>query len=175
MAYKRLRIFVEGNDDKRFIENICHLFVERYDNIEIRTYAQESARWVKKFLNSIQSMGDDYFFLADINSLPCIIAKKEEIARQYAGIDITNVRIVIKEIESWYLAGLDDNECKKLGISVFNKTDSITKEKFDLLKPRKFNSRIDFMIEILKSFSIEIAKTKNESFEYFVSKVQPIH
>jgi len=171
MAYKRLWILVEGNADERFLRKICHLFENRYNQIEIYKYAQESAKKVKNLLNSIQSMGDDYFFLADINSSPCTTAKKEEITQQYTGIDITNIRIVIKEIESWYLAGLDDNESAKLGIKVFSNTDGIVKEKFDLLKPKQFSSRNDFMIEILKSFSIEIAKTKNKSFEYFVSKV----
>jgi len=38
------------------------------------------------------------------------------------------------------------------------------------LIPKKFTSRIDFMSEILKKFSIEIAKQKNNSFQYFVEK-----
>ncbi|MHC4361138.1 MAG: hypothetical protein ACYSTN_10185, partial [Planctomycetota bacterium] len=85
--------------------------------------------------------------------------------------DINNVIVIVKEIESWYLAGLDSKNCKKLGIKVFRKTDNITKEQFDKLRPRKFNSRIDFMIEILKRFSMETAKRKNKSFDYFIAKI----
>lgn len=77
---------------------------------------------------------------------------------------------MIKEIESWYLAGLDAQACKEFNIHNVPETDSITKEQFDALIPEKFISRIDFMLEILKVFSIESAKQKNMSFKYFIMK-----
>ena len=41
------------------------------------------------------------------------------------------VLIVCKEIESWYLAGLTDNDCKKMGIAdSLNDTDHLSKEQF---------------------------------------------
>ena len=78
--------------------------------------------------------------------------------------------VVVKEIESWYLAGLDNKVCKQLKIKNFPNTEKVTKEEFNSLIPKKFTSRIDFMLEILKNFSIEIAKKKNTSFRYFVEK-----
>ena len=80
--------------------------------------------------------------------------------------------IVIKEIESWYLAGLDEKQCKELGIKSFQETNDITKEQFNSVIPTKYDSRIDFMAEILKRFSIETAKSKNNSFQYFIEKLQ---
>jgi hypothetical protein len=77
---------------------------------------------------------------------------------------------VIKEIESWYLAGLTDESIQKFKIRSFKTTDDITKEKFDNSIPKKFDSRIDFMLEILRYFSIEIANQKNKSFKYFDDK-----
>ena len=59
---------------------------------------------------------------------------------------------------------------EKLKIKKLASADNITKEKFDALIPKKFTSRIDFMLEILKNFSIEIAKQKNNSFKYFIEK-----
>ena len=46
----------------------------------------------------------------------------------------------------------------------------MTKEDFNARIPKKFDSRIDFMFEILKSFSIETAARKNQSFHFFVNR-----
>lgn len=35
---------------------------------------------------------------------------------------------------------------------------------------KRFGSKIDFVLEILKHFSIEIANQKNRSFRYFLEK-----
>lgn len=85
-------------------------------------------------------------------------------------IENDKIIVVIKEIESWYLAGLDDEEYKRFEMHTLSNTDDITKEQFNDLIPKKFDSRIDFLLEILKSFSIEIAKQKNKSFRYFSEK-----
>lgn len=78
---------------------------------------------------------------------------------------------MIKEIESWYLAGLDEAALKELGISYPDKdTDTLNKEQFDRLIPVKYVSRIDFMQEILKNFQLETARQKNKSFYYFINK-----
>ena len=90
--------------------------------------------------------------------------------KKHPNIDKSKIIVVIKEIESWYLAGLDNKVCRQLKINNFADTDNVTKEKFNALIPKKFTSRIDFMSEILKYFSIEIAKQKNNSFQYFVEK-----
>ena len=78
--------------------------------------------------------------------------------------------VVKKEIESWYLAGLDSAACKQLKLPLSRNTDKITKEKFENLMKKKFDSRRDFMVEVLKYFSIKEAKGKNASFKYFADK-----
>ena len=173
MAYRRLWVLLEGNDDERFFERVIKpIFEKKYDSVRSWLYAQKQTKTVKNLLRSIKAMGSDYFFWGDINSLPCMTAKKNRITKRYgAGLDINNIIIVVKEIESWYLAGLDDKARKELGIRTFSNTDNITKEKFEELIPKKFDSRIDLMMEILKRFSVETAKQKNRSFNYFMSKV----
>ena len=76
------------------------------------------------------------------------------------------------EIESWYLALLDDNACRRFKIrpGKIKNTAHITKEQFDALIPKKFDSRVDFMVEILECASIESAKQRNTSFKYFIDK-----
>jgi hypothetical protein len=43
----------------------------------------------------------------------------------------------------------------------------MTKEDFNALIPPSFDSRIDFMFEILKSFSFVTAARHNRSFQFF--------
>ena len=85
-------------------------------------------------------------------------------------VDEDRIIVVIKEIESWYCAGLRDEDLKKFKIYSSKTTDTITKDQFNKLIPKVFTSRIDFMLETLKWFSIEIAKQKNKSFSYFIEK-----
>ncbi len=173
MEYKRLYVLLEGNDDERFFEGIIKARLSsQYSSIQVWQYAQKPPKKTKNFLKSITAIHSDYFFWADINDLPCVTARKEKIRDKYGEtIDINNLIIVIKEIESWYLAGLNDKARKELRIRTFRKTDNITKEQFDKLMPKKFDSRIDFMVEVLNRFCVEIAKRKNSSFDYFMEKL----
>ena len=158
-GYRKLFIWVEGNDDKRFFEKIVELKLKKkYSYIHIINYAQMRKEKIDNFLRSIKSMGADYLYVIDINNSPCVTAKKDEILSKLRNIDKEKIIVVIKEIESWYLAGIDDIKAKKLKIRNLNSTNDITKEKFNSLIPKRFNSRIDFMLEILKDFSIETAK-----------------
>jgi len=172
MAYSRLWILVEGNDDEKLVEKIKPVFEKKYEFVQIWKYAQEPQKRIRGFLKSINSMRSDYFFLRDINQSPCITARKENVGNTYGPIiDLNKVVVVIKEIESWHIAGLDNKNCEDFGFEALDKTDGITKEQFNALIPKAFDSRIDFMQEILKRFSIETAKEKNTSFDYFMSKI----
>ncbi len=115
-------------------------------------------------------MKADYIYTADIDDVPCITAKKQGIQDKLKNIDEENIAVVIKEVESWYLAGLGNAQSKNLRIRTFSSTDNITKEQFNSMIPKIFDSRIDFMLEILKYFSIQMAKRKNKSFRYFIKK-----
>ena len=170
-----LYIFVEGNDDERFFQEILlPILRKKYDSIKIIKYAQKRKKfeYIDKFIKSIQSMKADYIYVRDIDNSPCVTSKKQEIQKKMRNISGDSIFVVIKEIESWYLAGLDRNLAKKLGIrkKIPDTTNTITKEQFDSLRLEKFDSRIDFMREILKNFSLEIAQQKNRSLKYFVEK-----
>lgn len=175
MSYKRLYVLIEGVDDERFIESIIEpLLRTKYDLIKPYQYKQKTRKTIKALISSIEKIDfADYFFLRDINDSPCVTARLEIIKTKYADrIDINNIIIVVKEIESWYLAGLDDQGCKDLAVQTFRSTDNITKERFKALMPKKFDLQIDFMVEILKRFSLETAIQKNKSFDYFMKKIQ---
>jgi hypothetical protein len=171
MAYEVLYILVEGEDDKRFFEKIIKpLFEKKYDSVAIWKYAQQRKGKVSNFLRSIKGMSANYIYVSDINLAPCVTARKQDIQSKFKDIDKDKIIVVIREIESWYLAGLDDTSFKRLGISSQGTTDKITKEQFNNLIPKKFDSKIDFMQEILKYFRIEIGKQRNASFRYFLKK-----
>ncbi|MDI6734675.1 MAG: DUF4276 family protein [bacterium] len=170
MNYEKLYIWVEGDDDKEFFERLIKpIFEKRYDYIAVIQYAQKKSEWKENFLKNINRMNADYIYAADINNAACVTAKKQKIQEKLKNIDENRIIVVIKEIESWYLAGLDDINAKKLKIPTHVSTDTITKEQFNGLIPNKFE-RIDVMSEILKCFSLEIARQKNVSFNYFVEK-----
>jgi hypothetical protein len=169
MGYRRLFIWVEGEDDARFFEKIMEpRLKKKYDFVETRRYAAMKKEKIDNFLKSIKAMGAEYIFVVDINNSPCVTAKKQGVQNRLRNIDVDRIIVAIKEIEGWYLAGLGNIEAGKFKIRTFDNTDTITKEKFNSLIPKQFDSRVDFMLEILKNFSIEIAKQKNESFRYVI-------
>jgi 3,4-dihydroxy-2-butanone 4-phosphate synthase len=115
-------------------------------------------------------MGADYVLLGDINDHPDEEAKKQDLVHTFRKADKEKIVVVIKEIEGWYLAGLDEENSKKLGIPYLDNTDHITKEQFNNMRPGNFDSEIDFMVEIIKHFSVETAVKKNKSFKGFFKR-----
>ncbi|MFB3924614.1 MAG: hypothetical protein ACE14T_01040 [Syntrophales bacterium] len=146
------------------------MFEKFYHRVEVRTYANLKREKFIKILESLRVIRADYIIAADIDTEPCVTAKKQYVRMKLQDIETDKVQVVIKEIESWYLAGLDDSSQKEMGLPFLKATDDITKEKFIELVPEKFDSRIDFMMEILKYFSPVVARSKNHSFDYFMAK-----
>lgn len=165
----KLFIFIEGDDDERFFNKIIiPMLANKYDSVKLWKYAQKKNEKIFQFLKSIQAMNADYIYVADNNGSPCITDRKQRIENDVQNIDKNKINVVAREIESWYLAGINDDSSKKFGIKSYTNTENINKSTFEGLKPRKFSSRIDFMSEILKLFCIDTAKMKNVSFSYFI-------
>jgi hypothetical protein len=168
---KRLFILVEGEDDVRFFGRIIKpLLITRYDTVEIIPYASIKRTKVDNFLKSIRLMNNDYIFVADIDAEPSVRGKKQVLYSHFSHIDGGSIIVVIKEIESWYYAGLTHESAQSLDVPELPYTDNLTKEDFNGLIPGKYDSRIDFMFEILKYFSIDAAGKKNHSFRYFAER-----
>ncbi|TKJ41526.1 hypothetical protein CEE37_02895 [candidate division LCP-89 bacterium B3_LCP] len=171
MQHKNLWVWVEGNDDARlFKERIKPIFDQRYSRVRIRTYRHLNKKLMCKLISVANEENADYFLVADINSAPCPSAKKSEVRKVYSDLEDENIIVVIREIEGWYLAGLGNDSCRSLGIETFNNTDQIGKGKFKELMPTKYDSRVDYMSEILKHWNIRVALKKNSSFSYFAKK-----
>jgi len=172
MTYKLLFILLEGDDDKRFFESVVEpFFEERYTMIKFWKYANKNKKLRANFIKSIDAMKADYICVGDIDDAPCITAKKEKIADDFdEKITKDKIVIVIKEIESWYLAGLDEKTSKRLGIcKKIKTTDNITKEHFNQLIPKNM-PRIEFMQKILENYDVGVAEGGNRSLGYFLNK-----
>lgn len=155
-----LFIFVEGNDDKRFFEAYY-----KFEKVTFIPYKCLSNKVIKGYIDSFGEMGADYLFFTDADGAT-IEAKLEKAIKKYPMCDKTKIRIVQREIESWYLAGLDQANCTKYKVKYLPKTDDVSKEKFDSMIPKGY-THITFQIEILKHFDKECAKIRNLSFSRF--------
>ena len=103
----RIFILVEGEDDVRFFGRIIKpLLINRYDAVEIIPYASIKRTKVDNFLKSIRLMKSDYIFVADIDAENSVRDKKQVLYSHFSHIDGGSIIVVIKEIESWYYAGL---------------------------------------------------------------------
>lgn len=170
---KRLFIFVEGADDVRFFGRLIKpLLVPRYRSVELIEYASVKREKVGRFIKSLTTLGHDYIFVGDIDFEPSVEAKKYLLTGRYQNLSGDTIVVVIKEIESWYLAGLNREAESRLGVKHHDLTNTVTKEDFVRLIPRKFVSKVDFMFEILKFYSLETAVEKNRSFRFFARKYQ---
>lgn len=168
----RIYIFVEGNDDELFFKTIIAPMLEKqYRSVEIIKFAQMKKVKIEQFIFSINTLKFDYLLFSDIDYHRSVNQKKKYIKERFSNIDDELMYVVIKEIESWYLAGLNDSTCRELQISVFKNTNEVVKEEFNLLYHRKFKSRIDFMLEVLKNYSISTAIKKNDSFAFFADNI----
>src|SRR2546426_1138696 len=169
MPFRRLFLLVEGDDDQRFFDRIVKpKFDPVYEHVDLWPYAQEKAERVEAFLKSIRAMDADYVFVTDLNASPCVSARKQQVASKYSRLEEKKIFVVVEEIESWYLAGLEERTRRKLEVPRLSNTDTLRKEEFNRLIPAAFDSRLDFMLELLNHFSVSAAKTRNKSFKYFM-------
>ncbi|HXX24142.1 MAG TPA: hypothetical protein VEO19_13420 [Terriglobia bacterium] len=169
MPYTRLFLLVEGDDDARFVERVVvPALGSRYNCVQAWKFAQKKPEKVNAFLRSIKAMGADYLLLGDLNAHACFPKKKEALLQAFIELESRNTLIVVREIESWYLAGLKDDN--PLGVQAPTDTSGVTKEQFNDTMPKGYDSRIAYMIEVLKHFDIRIATTRNPSFHYFAKR-----
>lgn len=169
MSYIRLFVFLEGDDDERLFDAVLRpSFNIQYNLVQTIKYAGLKSDKVDSYLTSIKGMGANYLFLTDMDQGQCVSSKKSELVGRYRKLNESNIHLVIREIESWYLAGITNANAKKIKLATPGTTDSITKEAFYGLKARRFVSRIDFMVELLSLFSVPAAIANNRSFKHFM-------
>lgn len=157
-----LFLFVEGPDDERFMK---HHFANR--NIKPVNYAGMTSKAVNNMIRTIKNTRAPYLFITDSDGAPAA-TKRQKVIDRYSECEDSKIIVVCFEIESWYLAGLNQPDSQKLGVKFISLTDTVTKEQFNAMIPRKM-SRLDFMLEILQRFDEDDAPQRNTSYRDFLS------
>lgn len=173
--YSRMHVLVEGRDDREFVNAVIRpMLQKRYADVQVWEYAGETITRRTNYVRSIQAMNADYLFVADLDTSPCVTKRKSYLVNGHKGIiDAECAVVVVREIESWYLAGVDDHACQEFGIPNMPHTDHVTKEQFKGMVPRRFNNlAVNFMTEILRGFQVEVARGKNRSFCYLMDLLE---
>ena len=173
-----LRILLEGNDDQRFIDNVIVAYISQIKPSMILTikYAEERKVDVDKTIQKFDAKNHKYILLGDYDSSDaCITLKKEDLIEEFNHLNKDVIFIVKDEIESWFLAGMNTDLEIFAEFSVPDDTEGITKEMFnDMMENSRFDSRIDLMKEISKSYDFDLATKRNNSFKYFIEKLEKI-
>lgn len=176
MEYKQLYIFVEGPDDERFINSVIKPILDKkYSLVKVIKYATLSKVVIENFIKTYDKQSSsDYLFLCDMdargNKLLCITKRKAKELNTYSFLNINKIVIVREEIESWYFAGINQQKSEEFKVKWLTDTHLLTKEAFMKIIPKGFNSSNDFMVEILKNYSLEEAILRNQSLKYFSEK-----
>ena len=167
MTSKNLFVYVEGDDDERFVIPILKECFKEYVTAIIQ-YANVPDNNIRSALRNHQQNHEYYIILADKNSDS--FEKKQQFISEKFGINKNHIIIVDICIESWYVAGSNIDYRKE---SIEN-TKDITKKKFKILSGNTRRGRKENMQEILKNFDIEKAKKQSKSFKYFYENLESI-
>ena len=89
---------------------------------------------------------------------------------EYSSLNSDDIIIVNEEIESWFLAGIDDSLDTFQGFDIGQSTENIYKEDLDkMIDNSQFDSKIDFMNETAKYFDFNLAISRNNSLNIFLN------
>jgi hypothetical protein len=170
MFPETLFVLVEGDADLRFFEQVMiPIMSSKHPNIEVRKYAEMKKKVLRGLVKSLPLMKAEYIFVADIDNYPCIRKRKTSILRKYGKvIDPDRIAVVVKEIESWYLCGLDNDYCTTLrSKKSLTRTEHISKEDFITLIPKGV-VKPEFIEQLFSKFKLDVGKAKNRSFKHFL-------
>lgn len=174
-----LYVFLEGPDDERFFNAVIRpLLAAEIDFFKIIMYSTKTSSVIQSILKTVKAQTNlKYLFFCDHDtqgdSSLCITKRKEKICEKYGQQpELTRIFVVREEVESWYLAGITAVNKQKFKLPTFTTTDHITKEDFLAMMPKQFTSSNDFMIEVLKEYSLQyaVSEATNTSLRYFCEK-----
>ncbi len=154
MPYRRLFLFVEGDDDELFFRSvILPLWARSYDDVQFVPFSGLKREKVRAFLRSVRAMEADYLWVRDLDQYPCVTAAKQAVQQIYSQIDPARIQVVKVEIESWYCAGIraHDTELGALDIATCPDTQTVTKEAFELAVSQRRVPRVPALRAILAS------------------------
>jgi len=165
---KLLHVLVEGDCDEDFVNAVIHPWLVgrgRYDEVIPFKYANRRKQVVEDYVWVVTRRGEDLLCLTDLTHARCVPERMRQLIDHEIGtFDPAMVFVVVKEIEGWYLAGVDSSGCRKMGIRYEGRTDQLKKEDFNgVIAKSKFRPRSACRYEMLKNYDLELAATRNGS------------
>lgn len=101
MNLSKMYLFVEGIDDVLFMQSVfVPVLSAFYSDVEIIQYAQMKRAKTIKYIESIDMLGFDYIFLADIDQESSVKSKRQVIQHRFPAVEYNKIIVVIAEIES---------------------------------------------------------------------------
>lgn len=175
---KKLIVFVEGDDDQMFFENIIKPYLSKeISDVEYFQYAEKSTEGIKARLRALKDSPEniDYLFLSDKDQAEDIEEKLGRLTEKFEPLENSKTHVAVIEIESWYFAGLTPAQCDEFGIPYFE--DTSNKNKRDFMSElseglyRNNNFMESFLINITVNYSLDEAKDCNDSFKKFCDAI----
>jgi hypothetical protein len=193
---KKLYLFVEGEWDKVFFKTFLEArLCEDYDFEEIEYLEFAENLYPREKLRQLAKERKINFLLcpdldAGYDKLKMEIKKAEKISKlvreefkieEKEEIEMIKNKsfVIVQEIESWYLAGFDEDFCNKAQFrkqfDYHRDTTKTNKSTFETIA-RKLKTSPSVLRDMLTktyryNFDIEEAKERNESFRKFFAKV----
>ena len=171
---KLLYVFVEGKDDVTFVNEVLSgVFLNNSIMLIPVQYQKIRNHDVKKHVKTAKAKNMDYVLLSDLDShtYPCITSRKESRINELDGeITPDDIVVVVEEIESWCLAGVDSGIDEFSKFEIPNNTENITKEDFDEILNKTEFSKYNLIHYLSTNFNYKLACKRNQSFKYFLNK-----
>jgi hypothetical protein len=166
MVLKKALFLVEGDDDKKFFERIISPQIKKYyQDVLIRKHIGWTINERTTMISDFQKKSADIFVISDFDKSSCITNKIDKVRTDYNIPVEVKIFIVKKEIESWYLAGINDFLLNKHSIQEFNDTENLSKKFLNTLSKRN-GSLLEFKLKILNNYSLKTGISKNSSLKY---------
>lgn len=165
-----LWLFIEGEDDQRFIESVLQRRLEEIWSVRLIRYAERPNSKIVDYLRSGRAMEVRHILLADFDRGPCIERRKRALCRAYRGLRPEHIIIVKNEIESWFAAGVTAEGERALKAKFPRNTDDYSKEEFLAKIPERLSPKRVFFTELLEYYSLQTALRRNQSLRYFCEK-----
>lgn len=170
-----LHVLIEGGRDESLIDRVIKPWLVskgKYQDVDTFAYANRKKEIIENYIRSLKEKDEDILCLTDSTHAPCISGRIELLIRNEIGpFDPKAIIVIVKEIEAWYLAGVDTQCCRRIRIPYEPRTDHIIKEEFHhIIAKSKYRTRPACRSEMLRNFNIPLASERNKSFYRFYSR-----
>jgi hypothetical protein len=171
-----IAFLIEGPDDEAFILEVVRPAVFSDFNFDFYHHAKKDNRALRQYIRNHRNIGfDTYLFLHDHDKpLICNTNRKSQLLLKYPGVDAARLVLVVIEIESWYIAGVDIRLIPK-GRRWTTNIEKVNKDKFSAIgKANGFGNTAAFRRFCLDNYDLELALSKSPSLRYLVGKIRDL-